>query len=95
MLQWQLNQWEQFEIEALKKAMMARSIFKNVYLKTQNSKNCIVTTRYHKQRNFCTNLLKKIKLNIFVIFVIFWKRIKPFFSDKDSETNNMFLKKTN
>ena len=65
MLQWQLNQWEQFETEALKKAMMARSIFKNVYLKTQNSKNCIVTTRYHKQRNFCTNLLKKIKIEHF------------------------------
>ena len=65
MLQWQLNQWEQFETEALKKAMMARSIFKNVYLKTQNSKNCIVKTRYHKQRNFCTNLLKKIKIKHF------------------------------
>ena len=65
MLQWQLNQWEQFETEALKKAMMAKSIFKNVYLKTQNSKNCIVKTRYHKQRNFCTNLLKKIKIEHF------------------------------
>ena len=45
---------------------MTRSRLKNAYLKTRNSKNW---ENLKKQRNFCTNLLKKTtkKLNTFVI----------------------------
>ena len=49
----------QFITKALRKAIVTRSTFKNVYLKTQNSKNC---ENSKKQRSFCTNLLKK-KIN--------------------------------
>ena len=41
---------------------MTRSRLKNVYLKTRNSKNW---ENYKKQRNFCTNLLKKTKSEYF------------------------------
>ena len=48
----------QFMTKALRKAIMTRSRLKNAYLKTRNSKNW---ENYKKQRNFCTNLLKKNK----------------------------------
>ena len=48
----------QFMTKALRKAIMTRSRLKNAYLKTRNSKNW---ENYKKQRNFCTNLLKKTK----------------------------------
>ena len=41
---------------------MTKSRLKNAYLKTQNSKNW---ENYKKQRNFCTNLLKKTKSEYF------------------------------
>ena len=72
--------------KALRKAIMARSLLKNAYLKTRNSKNW---GNYKKQRNFCTNLLKKTKKEYFRNLNIkdlndnkkFWKKMKPFFSD--------------
>ena len=42
--------------KAMRKAIMARSRFKNIYLKIRNTKN---RENYDKQRNFCTNLLTK------------------------------------
>ena len=79
---------------------MTRSRLKNAYLKTRNSKNW---ENYKKQINFCTNLLKKTKSEYFRNLNIkelndnkkFWKKIKPFFSDKDLETNNIILKEKN
>ena len=79
---------------------MTRSRFKNVYLKTQNSKNC---ENSKKQRNFCTNLLKKTKSGYFCNLNIkdlndnkkFWEKIKPLFLDKGLETNNIILKEKN
>ena len=90
----------QFMTKALRKAIMTRSRLKNAYLKTRNSKNW---ENYKKQRNFCTNLLKKTKSEYFRNLNIkelndnkkFWKKIKPLFSDKGLETNNIILKEKN
>ena len=91
----------QFMTKALRKAIMTRSRFKNAYLKTRNGKNW---ENYKKQRNFYTNLLKKTKYfrQYFRNLKIkelnnkkFWKKIKPFFSDKGLETNNIILKEKN
>ena len=87
----------QFMTKALRKALMTRSRLKNAYLKTRNSKNW---ENYKKQRNFCTNLLKKTKSEYFRNLNTkelsdnkkFWKKIEPFFSDKGLETNNIILK---
>ena len=54
----------QFMTKVLRKAIMISSRFKNAYLKTRNSKNW---QNNKKQRNFCTNLLKKTKSETFVI----------------------------
>ena len=70
---------------------------KNVYLKTRNSKNW---ENYKKERNFYTNLLKKTKSEHFCNLNIkelndnkkFWKKIKPLFSDKSLETNDIIPK---
>ena len=78
----------QFMTKALRKAIMTRSRLKNAYLKTK------------KQRNFCSKFLKKTKSEYFRNLNIkdlndnkrFWKKIKPCFSDKGSETNNVILK---
>ena len=69
-------------------------------MKTRISKNW---ESYKKQRNFCANLLKKAKSEYFRNLNIkdlndnkkFWQKIKPFFSDKDLETNNIILKGKN
>ena len=89
----------QLMTKALRKAIMTRSRLKNAYLKIRNSKNL---ENYNKQRNFCTNLLRKTKSEYFRNLNIkelndnkkFWKKIKPFFSDKGLETNNIILKET-
>ena len=83
--------------KALRNAIMTRSRLKNAYLKTRNGKNW---KNCKKQRNFCTNLLKKTKIEYFRNLNIkdlkdnkkFRKRIKLFFSDKGLETNNIILK---
>ena len=83
--------------KALRKAIMTRSRFKNIYLKTRNNENW---DKYKKQRNFCTNLLRKTKYEYNHCLNIkdlndnkkFWKKVKPFFSDKGLETHNIILK---
>ena len=88
----------QFITKVLRKAIMTKSRFKNAYLKTRNGKNW---QNNKKQRNFCTNLLKKTKSEYFRNLNIkelndskkFWKKIKPLFSDKSLESNNTILKK--
>ena len=81
---------------------MTRSRLKNVYLKTGISKKW---ENQKKQKNFAQICSKKNKRRNFRNLNIndinddkkFWKKIKPFFSDKDLETNNIILKeqKTN
>ena len=52
----------QFMFKAFRKAIMARSRLKNIYLKSRNEENWL---NYKGQRNFCTNLLRKSKAKIF------------------------------
>ena len=54
----------QFMTKAFRKAVMTRPSLKNIYLKCQNEENWV---SYKRQRNFCTNLHRKTKQNIFVI----------------------------
>ena len=83
--------------KALRKAVMTRSRLKNIYLKTRNNENW---DKYKKQRNFFTNLLRKTKNDYFRCLNIkdlndnkkFWRKVKPFFSDKGLEINNIILK---
>ena len=83
--------------KALRKAIMTRSRLKSIYLKNQNTTNW---NNYKSQRNFCTNLLRKTKRDYFRNLNMrelndnkkFWKRIKPFFSDKGLAHNSIVLK---
>ena len=79
---------------------MTRYRLRNAYLKTGSSKNW---ENCKKQRNSCTNLLRKTKSEYFRNLNIkdlndnkkFWKKIKPFCLDKGLETNNIILKEKN
>ena len=83
--------------KALRKAIMTRSRLKSIYLKNQNTTNW---NNYKSQCNFCTNLLRKTKRDYFHNLNIrelndnkkFWKRIKPFFSNKGLANNSIVLK---
>ena len=87
----------EFMTKALRKAIMTRSRLKSIYLKNQNTTNW---NNYKSQRNFCTNLLRKTKRDYFRNLNMrelndnkkFWKRIKPFFSDKGLAHNSIVLK---
>ena len=46
----------------LRKAIMTRSRLKNIYLKSRHEENWV---NYKRQRNFCTNLLRKTKQKYF------------------------------
>ena len=79
-----------FMNKTLSKAFMIRSRLKNVYNKFPTEENKVL---YKKQRNYCTNLLKRVKkdyynnldTNTFKDNKQFWKCIRPFFSDKQKE----------
>ena len=85
-----------FMTRPLIKAIMNRSRFKNRLLKHPNKENEL---RYKKQRNYCVKLLKREKkayfssLNINSISnsKMFWKTIKPFFSEKNVTNNKIIL----
>ena len=76
-----------FVTKKLRKAIMTRSRLKNKYNKNPNVEN---ESLYKRQRNFCVSLLRKEKkkyynnldLNIFDDNKMFWRSIKPLFSDK-------------
>ena len=86
--------------KALRKVIMTRSMLQNIYLKSRNEENWV---KYKRQRNFCTNLLRKTKRKYFCNLNMkdlndnksFWKKIKLFFSDKGLQTNNIILKDKN
>ena len=73
---------EEFKTKELRKAIMTRCRLRNRYLKEKSA--------YHKQRNYCVNILRRTKKNYFASINIssitgnkkFWKTIKPLFSDK-------------
>ena len=47
-----------FMTKTLRKVIMHRSKFKNIYNKKRTDDNCV---NYKKQKNFCANLLRKTK----------------------------------
>ena len=82
-----------FMTKALSKAIMQRSKFKDKFNKCPNDENLRL---YRKQRNFCVNLLNKLKkryynnldLKLFDDNKTFWQHIKPLFSDKKNLSHN-------
>ena len=85
-----------FMTKELQKAIMVRSRLKNIYnrLKTKDSK-----LAYNKQRNICTNILRKTKKKYYSTLnpslvndnKTFWKVIKPLFSSKSYTKESITL----
>ena len=86
--------------KSLRKAIMLRSRLKNNLNKQRSDENW---DNYKKQRNFCVKLLRQTKEKYFSDINVksisdnkkFWKTIKPFFSNKGLNTNNMMLVEDN
>ena len=82
--------------KALMKAIMIRSCLENVYFKKQDNHS---SRAYKKQKNYCSRLYKKERKNFFnnlnPKFVsdnkLFWKTVKPLFSNKASYNANIKL----
>ena len=76
-----------FMIKQLRKAIMKRLKLRNDFLKDRNDAS---QSAYRKQRNLCVTLLRKAKKQCFLNLEpklitdnkIFWKSVKPLFSDK-------------
>ena len=76
-----------FFTKELSKEIMTRSRLRNKYLKNRNEENRAI---YVKQRNYCVSLLRKSKKTYYENLdernlmdnKLFWKTIKPSFSDK-------------
>ena len=75
---------------------MRRSKLKNDYNKNRSYENW---NSYKKQRNFCVKLLRKTKSEYYKNIDIkslsdnkkFWRTIKPYFSNKGLNKNQIFL----
>ena len=88
-----------FITKDLSKAIMKRSRLRNNFLKNRTGKN---KTSYTKQWNYCVSLLKKSRKKHFANLnekdildnKLFWKTIKPSFSDKIMTRNRRNLKKS-
>ena len=86
-----------FMTKSLRKAIIHRSKLKNIY---NNIKANEDWENYKKQRNFCVNLLRNTKKDYFQKLNIkdltdnkkFWKIVKPFFSNKDLNSNKLTLR---
>ena len=73
-----------------------RSRLRNKFLKSPNAEN---KSNYNKQRNYCVNLLRKVKksyyANLNLKYIIdnkqSWKTLKPFYSDKIKSGKNITL----
>ena len=80
----------------LRKAIMKRSYLEKVYLK---KKTPLSLEKYKKHKNYCSRIYKKEKRNFFntlnTSFIndnkLFWKTVKPFFSNKGSFGNKIKL----
>ena len=76
-----------FFTKQLSKEIMTRSRLRNKYLRNKNEDNRAL---YVKQRNYCVSLLRKSKKKYYenldernlIDNKLFWKTIKPSFSDK-------------
>ena len=82
--------------KALRKAIMTRSRLKNKFNKNSSAKNW---NSHKKQRNFCLRLLRQTKEKYFNNINVkkvsdnktFRKSVKPFFSSKGLNSNNILL----
>ena len=89
-----------FMIKSLRKAIMLRSRLKNNLNRQRSDENW---DNYKKERNFSVKLLRQTKEKYFSDIKVksisdnkrFWKTIKPFFSNKALNTNNMMLVEDN
>ena len=85
-----------FMNKALRKTIMTRSRLKNKFNKNSSAKNW---NSYKKQRNLCLKLLRQTKEKYFNNINVkkvsdnktFWKSVKPFFSNKSLNSNNILL----
>ena len=84
-----------FMNKALRKAIMIRSRLKNKFSKNSSAKNC---NSQKKQINFCLKLLRQTKEKYFNNINVkklsdkkFSKSVKPFFSNKGLNSNNILL----
>ena len=86
--------------KSLRKAIMLKSRLKNNSNKQRSDENW---DNYKKRKNFCAKLLRQTKEKYFSDINVksvsdnkkFWKTIKPFFSNKGLNTNNMMLVEDN
>ena len=86
-----------FMNKTLSKAFMTRARLRNKYYKNSTPEN---KHAYTKQKNFCTNLLKREKkkyyndldTKIFDSNKKFWQRVKPLFSEKTMLKQSIRLK---
>ena len=77
---------------------MRRSQLRNVFLKKRTLESQV---GFNKQRNYCTSLLRKEKRNYFENIdtskisgnKMFWKTVKPMFSNKNVNSESITLVK--
>ena len=82
--------------KAITKAIMNRSRLKNAFNKNPTQENKLI---YKKQRNFCVNVLRREKRKYYKTLnlenvtnnKLFWKTIKPFFSEKTHRNEKITL----
>ena len=80
----------------MRKAIMRRSYLDNVYFKNRTDKSL---SAYKKQKNYCNRFYKKERKEYFNKLnpsfandnKLFWKTVKPFFSNKGSSESNIKL----
>ena len=88
-----------FMTKDLRKQIMVRSKLRNIFNKNRNYENWC---KYKCQRNLCLNLSRKTKKSFYKnldekqIFdnKVFWKNVKPFFSDKGVNSSKITLVET-
>ena len=82
----------------LRNAIMLRSKLKSIF---NINKTHFNRQKYKHQRNFCLNLLRKTKkqyfakLNVKDVADNVWKNVKPYFSDKGSNSTKIKLERQN
>ena len=89
-----------FMNKELSKAIMKRSRLRNIYIKHRSLSN---RENYVRQRNFCTNLLRRTKRDYYSNLDInnitdnkkFWSSIKPCFTDKINTNEQITLVEKN
>ena len=85
-----------FMTKDLRKQIMVRSKLRNIFNKNRNYENW---RKYKRQRNLCLNLSRKTKKSFYKHLdekevsdnKVFWKNVKPFFSDKGVNSSKITL----